>query len=154
MGIKVEKQTKVFVGNRSVFLNVTNPPSTLNRKAIALAYHYVREHQSGGVIEVLHIRSEDNYSDCLTKALKSTLHNGLTYQFMTNSAHNNIAHQHNIKLFPEQTDKYIQYKNDILNAKLIHCYLIEHLMSTKHVSTTGTFNNSFWNSKEQIDNQS
>ena len=84
MGIKVGKPTKIFVDNKSVFLNIANPASTLNKKAIALAYHFVREHQAGGVIETLHIKSEDNYSDCLTKALNSTLHNGLVYEFMTN----------------------------------------------------------------------
>ena len=84
MGIKVEKPTKIFVDNKSVFLNIANPASTLNKKAIALAYHFVREHQAGGVIEALHIKSEDNYSDCLTKALNSTLHSGLIYEFMTN----------------------------------------------------------------------
>ena len=84
MGIKVGKATKIFVDNKSVFLNIANPASTLNKKAIALAYHFVREHQAGGVIETLHIKSEDNYADCLTKALNSTLHNGLIYEFMTN----------------------------------------------------------------------
>ena len=84
MGIKVEKPTKIFMDNKSVFLNIANPASTLNKKAIALAYHFVREHQAGGVIEALHIKSEDNYADCLTKALNSTLHSGLIYEFMTN----------------------------------------------------------------------
>ena len=84
MGVKVEEATKIFVDNKSVFLNATNPASSLNKKPIALAYHYVREHQAGGVIKSYHIRSGDNYSDCLTKALNSSLHRGLVYEFMTN----------------------------------------------------------------------
>ena len=84
MGVKVEEATKIFVDNKSVFLNATNPASSLNKKPIALAYHYVREHQAGGVVKAYHIRSGDNYSDCLTKALNSSLHRGLVYEFMTN----------------------------------------------------------------------
>jgi len=84
MGVKVEEATKIFVDNKSVFLNATNPASSLNKKPIALAYHYVREHQAGGVIKTYHIKSGDNYSDCLTKALNSSLHRGLVYEFMTN----------------------------------------------------------------------
>ena len=84
MGVQVIKPTKIFVDNRSVFLNIANPASTLNKKAIALAYHFVREHQAGGVIDAEHIKSQDNYSDCLTKALNSTLHHALIYEFMTN----------------------------------------------------------------------
>ena len=51
MGVQVIKPTKIFVDNKSVFMNVANPASTLNKKAIALAHHFVREHQAGGVID-------------------------------------------------------------------------------------------------------
>ena len=84
MGVEVSKSTRLFVDNRSVLLNVTNPASTLNKKALALAYHFVREHQAGDVIDAQQIKSEDNYADCLTKALNSTAHHGLIYEFMTN----------------------------------------------------------------------
>ena len=84
MGVKVSKSTRLFVDNRSVLLNVTNPASTLNKKALALACHFVREHQAGDVIDAQQIKSEDNYADCLTKALNSTVHHGLIHEFMTN----------------------------------------------------------------------
>ena len=84
MSVKVSQRTRLFVDNKSVHLNVANPASSLNKKAIALAYHFVREHQSGKVIDAQHIRSEDNYADCLTKPLNSTIHHGLIYEFMTN----------------------------------------------------------------------
>ena len=84
MGLKVTKPTTIYVDNKSVFLNAANPARTLNKKAIALAYHFVREHQAGGVVDIRHIRSENNYADCLTKALNSTLLRSLLYEFMTN----------------------------------------------------------------------
>ena len=42
MGIKVSKPTAVFVDNMSVVLNATNPGSTLNKKSVALSYHFFR----------------------------------------------------------------------------------------------------------------
>ena len=42
MGIKVSKHTPVFLDNLSVVLNATNPGSTLNKKSVALSYHFFR----------------------------------------------------------------------------------------------------------------
>ena len=84
MGVKVTKPTKIFVDNKSVCINSSNPASTLNKKAIALAYHFVREHQAAGIVEIHYIKSEDNYADCLTKALNSTKLRTLQHEFMTN----------------------------------------------------------------------
>ena len=83
MGVQISKATKIFVDNKSVFLNAANPASSLNKKAIALAYHSVREHQAGKVIDIRHIRSQDNYADCLTKSLNSTVLKNLLFEFMT-----------------------------------------------------------------------
>ena len=58
-------------------------PNSLNKKAIALAYQSVREHQAGKVIDIRHIRSQDNYADCLTKSLNSTVLKNLLFEFMT-----------------------------------------------------------------------
>ena len=84
MGIKVTKPTKIFVDNKSVVVNAANPASSLNKKAIALSYHFVRQNQAVEVINIFHIRSEDNYSDCLTKPLNSTQLRNLLYEFMSN----------------------------------------------------------------------
>ena len=84
MGVSITKPTKIFVDNMSVFLNAANPASSLNKKAIALAYHFVRQYQAAGVVEICHIRSEDNFADCLTKALNSTQLRSLLHEFMTN----------------------------------------------------------------------
>eukprot|EP00957_Ditylum_brightwellii_P178582 13603464-Ditylum_brightwellii.AAC.1 len=48
MGIMVSKSTPIFVDNMGVVLNATNPGSTLSKKSVALAYHFVREHVACG----------------------------------------------------------------------------------------------------------
>ena len=82
MGVHVTKPTKIYVDNKSVCINSMNPASTLNKKSVALAYHYVRQHQAGKVIDINHIKSEDNYADVLTKPLNSNAFKNLVYEFM------------------------------------------------------------------------
>ena len=84
MGVKVEKPTPIYVDNMSVVLNASNPGSTLNKKAIALSYHYTREHMANNVIEIRKIESEQNYSDPMTKALNSANLHGFFYEIQSN----------------------------------------------------------------------
>ena len=72
MGIKISKSTKIFIDSMSFVINAANPARSLNKKAAALAYHFVRQHQAAGVTDVHHIQLEDNYANCLTKPLNST----------------------------------------------------------------------------------
>jgi len=83
MGVNIEKPTTIHVDNKSVVINSANPASSLNKKALALSYHFVRQYQAGSVISVQHIRSEDNYADCMTKPLNTTLFRNLVNEFMT-----------------------------------------------------------------------
>jgi hypothetical protein len=84
MGIKVAKSTPIFVDNMGVVLNASNPGSTLNKKSVALSYHFVREHVANSVIEIRKIDSADNYADPFTKALRSNEHHGFFYEVMCN----------------------------------------------------------------------
>jgi hypothetical protein len=84
MGVKVTKPTLIWVDNLGVVLNASNPGSTLNKKNIALAYHFVREHQAGNVISIRKIDTKDNYSDPMTKALNSTHHHDFFYELQKN----------------------------------------------------------------------
>eukprot|EP00957_Ditylum_brightwellii_P117367 8951065-Ditylum_brightwellii.AAC.1 len=63
--------TPISVDNVSVVLNALNPGSTLNKKTVALSYHFVREHVTNGVIEIRKNDSEDNFADPFTKPLAS-----------------------------------------------------------------------------------
>ena len=53
----------------SVVLNVTNPGRILNRKTVALSYHFVREHVSNNIVEVRKIHNRNNFQDPFTKPL-------------------------------------------------------------------------------------
>ena len=70
MGVVVTKATPMFVDNLGIMLNASNPASSLNKKAVASAYHFVRGHQAGKVIFIRKIDSEDNYADPFTKAIQ------------------------------------------------------------------------------------
>ena len=67
-----------------VLINSTDPSSGLNKKTIALAYHFTREHIANNVVEVRRIDTEDNYADPMTKAVNSIVHSGFFYEFMKN----------------------------------------------------------------------
>jgi hypothetical protein len=57
----------------AVVLNSTKPGSALNKKVIALAYHFGREHQLRSVISIRKIDTKGtNYADPFTKALNNT----------------------------------------------------------------------------------
>ena len=84
MGIRVSKPTPIFVDNMSVVLNATNPGSTLNKKTVALSYHFVREHVANEVVEVRKIASTENFADPFTKALVSNDFHGFYHECMVN----------------------------------------------------------------------
>eukprot|EP00957_Ditylum_brightwellii_P048412 3674383-Ditylum_brightwellii.AAC.1 len=71
MGVKVSKSTPIFVNNLGVLLNATNQGSTLNKKTVALMYHFVWEHVANGVVGIRKIATENNFSDSFTMALAS-----------------------------------------------------------------------------------
>eukprot|EP00957_Ditylum_brightwellii_P210499 15365052-Ditylum_brightwellii.AAC.1 len=68
-----------------VVLNATNLGSTLNKKNVALAYHFVREHVACGVVKIREMDSEDNFADPFKKALASHQFQGFMHEFMMNS---------------------------------------------------------------------
>jgi hypothetical protein len=84
MGIKVAKPTPIFMDNMGVVLNASNPGSTLNKKSVALLYHFVREHVANSVMEIRKIDSADNYANPFMKALMSNKHHGFFYKVMCN----------------------------------------------------------------------
>ena len=84
MGVMVSKPTPIWVDNMGVVLNATNPASPLNKKVIALAYHFVREHQANQVISIRKIATEDNYADPWTKALTPGEFHAFYYNLLCN----------------------------------------------------------------------
>ena len=84
LGVKVSESTKIYVDNMSVALSTTNPGSKLNKKTVALACHFVREHQANNVISIRKIHTKSNYADPFTKCLGNEEHHGFFNEFLIN----------------------------------------------------------------------
>ena len=84
MGITVRKPTNIMVDNMSVVISASNPATTLNKKHIALAYHFVRKHAALKVINILKIDSADNFADPFTKGMSSGNHDDFYQEIMRN----------------------------------------------------------------------
>jgi len=69
LGIDLDGPCRMFGDNNSVILNTTLPSSMLKKKHQSIAYHACRMAQASGVLAFQHIRSEYNWSDCMTKPL-------------------------------------------------------------------------------------
>ena len=68
----------------SVVISASNPATTLNKKHIALAYHFVREHTSAQVVNIVKIDSEENFADPFTKGMSSGDHGDFYQELMRN----------------------------------------------------------------------
>ena len=65
--IPVVDSTKILCDNESVVKNSSILSSTLNKKRISIAYHFVRWHIEAGVIKVAWISTNENLADTMTK---------------------------------------------------------------------------------------
>ena len=69
MGIPVELPSFVFGDNQSVLYNTTIPDSTLKKKSLSIAYHFVREWAAKDERRTAYINTHLNPADLLTKPL-------------------------------------------------------------------------------------
>ena len=69
MGVHVSKPTNILGDNRSVIINATEQDSLLKKKHVAIAYHKTRESVAAGTVQPLNTKSQDIFSDMLTKPL-------------------------------------------------------------------------------------
>ena len=76
MGVKVTKPSIIYGDNLSAIVNITEPGSQLNKKYLALSYHYCREHFSAGIVDIRKINGKDNCADALTKSLNGSEFHG------------------------------------------------------------------------------
>ena len=84
MGVKVLKPSAIYVDNKGVFLNSLNPSSSLNKKFLALSYHFVQEHLANNVIKIVKIDSKDNYTGPFTKGMGGKNHSAFISNLMRN----------------------------------------------------------------------
>ena len=71
LGVPMEGPSIMCGDNLSMITSSTIPSSSLKKKHNAIAYHSVREAVAGGILSLYHIRSEENLTDVLTKALNA-----------------------------------------------------------------------------------
>ena len=69
LGIEIDGPALMLGDNKSVILNTSVPSSVLKKKHCAVNYHRVREAIACGIVKFVHIPSEKNLADCLTKPL-------------------------------------------------------------------------------------
>jgi hypothetical protein len=69
LGVPVNGPVLMLGDNRSVVLNTTVPSSALKKKHCAINYHRVREAIAGKIVKYVHISSQLNIADVLTKPL-------------------------------------------------------------------------------------
>ena len=67
LGAKVTPHVYLFGDNASVVQSGSIPHSRLNKRHIALSYHFVREAIASGLLKFGHIPGEDNAADILSK---------------------------------------------------------------------------------------
>jgi hypothetical protein len=67
MGIPIAGPTYVYGDNMSVIHNTQWPESTLKKKNLSICYHAVRKAVAMGEILTSHVRTENNFSDFMTK---------------------------------------------------------------------------------------
>ena len=69
LGVPVDGPSLMLGDNNSVVLNTSVPSLILKKKHHACAYHQVHEAIAGGIVNFVHIQSETNYADMLSKSL-------------------------------------------------------------------------------------
>ncbi len=84
MGVRVSKMTPIYCDNMGVVQSASNPGRTLNEKAVALSYHFVREHIANDVCEVRKVGTKDNCVYPFANALNSTDHKAFFYELQLN----------------------------------------------------------------------
>ena len=68
----------------SLVLNANNNGSTLNKKTVALSYHFIREHVANNVVDVRKIHTSGNFVEPFTKPLVINDVHGFYHECMVN----------------------------------------------------------------------
>ena len=74
----------VFLDNMSVVFNKNNTVIYLNKKTVALSYHFIREHVDDDVAEARKIGTKENYAYPFTNVLVSNELHGFYHTLMEN----------------------------------------------------------------------
>jgi hypothetical protein len=91
LGLVVDQPTKLFGDNLAVIQNASFPDADLKKKHVAISFHLVRESVAHKITAPYHVRSENNYSDILTKSLPSSPHITLAQDLFYSPPHRSVA---------------------------------------------------------------
>ena len=69
MGIAIDGPATVFCDDEAVVKNGSCPESTISKKHLSIAYHFVRENIAAETIIVFYESGDCNLADLLTKSL-------------------------------------------------------------------------------------
>lgn len=69
LGVPVEGPTDILGDNQAVIINCSRPESMLKKKSHSISWNYARESVACGICRLRVIKSKENLSDMLTKAL-------------------------------------------------------------------------------------
>ena len=72
--MEVDGPAMMLGDNKSVILNTTVPSSMLNKKHVACNYHRVREAVAARILTFVHVDTDKNLADIMTKPLGKTQH--------------------------------------------------------------------------------
>ena len=77
LGVPVEGKTLLIGDNMSSLICATRPGTPCKKKASSIAYHYVRECNAAGIVDIKKIHTDFNLADVFTKALGKSTFQGM-----------------------------------------------------------------------------
>jgi hypothetical protein len=88
LGAPVNGPMCFFGDNKSMIDSASQPAGRLQKRHLILSWHLLREKAAMGIVNYLHIKSEENVADCLTKHLSHVplwklIKNKLFYRYAT-----------------------------------------------------------------------
>ena len=82
LGVPVHGPSLLLGDNKSVVLNTTVPSSMLKKKHLACNYHRVREAVAARIVTFVHIPTDENLADLMTKPLGKARHIALAKRLL------------------------------------------------------------------------
>ncbi len=78
LGFNTDEPTKVYMDSKSAIDLANNPVHHKRSKHITIKYHWIRQMVNRHLVQLVHVSSEMQLADMLTKALTEIIFNELT----------------------------------------------------------------------------
>ena len=82
LGFETDEPVKVFMDSKSAIDLANNPVHHKRSKHIAIKYHWIRQMVARAVVKLVHVPSERQLADMLTKALAEIIFDDLINQVL------------------------------------------------------------------------